>query len=103
MRWIDTHVHLDAPEFDVDRSAVHQQARQVGVAHCVIPAVERSNFDTVRKLAHAEGDSYCLGIHPLYVAGAQDADLAALDEALTVHAQIAWRVALANEARQHHA
>lgn len=85
MRWIDTHVHLDAPEFDVDRSVVRQQARQVGVAHCVIPAVERSNFDTVRLLAQAGGDSYCLGIHPLYVAGAQDADLVALDEALTTH------------------
>ena len=86
IRWVDTHVHLDAPEFDADRSAVRQKARDAGVAHCVIPAVERSNFDTVRKLAHAEGDSYCLGIHPLYVAGAQDADLLALDEALTAHA-----------------
>ncbi|ARV18243.1 putative deoxyribonuclease YjjV [Curvibacter sp. AEP1-3] len=85
MRWVDTHVHLDAPEFDADRRAVRQQARDAGVAHCVIPAVERSNFDTVRKLAQAEGDSYCLGIHPLYVAGAQDADLVALDEALTAH------------------
>ena len=86
MRWVDTHVHLDAPEFDADRSAVRQLARDAGVAHCVIPAVERSNFDTVRTLAHAEGDSYCLGIHPLYVAGAQDADLVTLDEALTAHA-----------------
>lgn len=86
MRWVDTHVHLDAPEFDADRRAVRQQARDAGVAHCVIPAVERSNFDTVRTLAHAEGDSYCLGIHPLYVAGAQDVDLVALDEALTAHA-----------------
>lgn len=86
MRWVDTHVHLDAPEFDADRSAVRQKARDAGVAHCVIPAVERSNFDTVRTLAHAEGDSYCLGIHPLYVAGAQDVDLVALDEALTAHA-----------------
>lgn len=86
MRWVDTHVHLDAPEFDADRSAVRQKARDAGVAHCVIPAVERGNFDTVRTLAHAEGDSYCLGIHPLYVAGAQDSDLVALDEALTTHA-----------------
>nr|WP_315465826.1 TatD family hydrolase [uncultured Rhodoferax sp.] len=84
--WVDTHAHLDAPEFDADRSAVRQQARQAGVAHCVIPAVERSNFDTVRLMAHAGGDSYCLGIHPLYVAGAQDADLLALDEALSTHA-----------------
>jgi len=39
----------------------------------------------VRLLAHTGGDSYGLGIHPLYVAGAQDADLAALDEVLTLH------------------
>ncbi len=86
MRWIDTHIHLDAPEYDADRNAVRQQAREAGVAHCVIPAVERGNFDTVRLLAHAEADSYCLGIHPLFVAGAQDADLVALDEALSAHA-----------------
>ncbi|CAM8619541.1 TatD Mg-dependent DNase [Comamonadaceae bacterium] len=86
MRWVDTHVHLDAPEFDADRITVRQQARDAGVAHCVIPAVERSNFNTVRLLAHVEGDSYCLGIHPLYVAGAVDADLGALDEALATHA-----------------
>ncbi len=85
MRWIDTHVHLDAPEFDADRTAVQQAARSRGVVHCVIPAVERGNFETVRMLAHAGGDSYGLGIHPLYVAGAADADLLALDQALTAH------------------
>ena len=85
MSWIDTHCHLDAPEFDADRAAVRAQARAAGVVHCVIPAVERSNFDTVRSLAHTTGDSYCLGIHPLYVARAEDADLVALDEALATH------------------
>jgi len=66
MRWIDTHCHLDAAEFAPDRAAVRQRARDLGVALCVIPAVERSNFDAVRALAHAHGDAYCLGIHPLY-------------------------------------
>lgn len=37
------------------------------VAHCVIPAVEVANFETVRTLAHTLGFSYGLGIHPLYV------------------------------------
>lgn len=46
-----------------------------GVAHCVIPAVEVANFDTVRTLAHALGDSYCLGIHPLVVEKASENDL----------------------------
>lgn len=86
MRWIDTHCHLDAAEFAPDRAAVRQRARDLGVALCVIPAVERSNFDAVRALAHAHGDAYCLGIHPLYVRTAQPADLAALRTQLQAHA-----------------
>jgi TatD DNase family protein len=83
--WIDTHAHLDSAEFDPDRSAMRQAARAVGVGHCVIPAVERANWTAVRELAHAQGDSYCLGIHPLHVPQAQESDLAALDAALTQH------------------
>ena len=49
------------------------------VLHCVLPAVAVSNFDAVRQLAHAQGDSYALGIHPLYVAQAQDSDLSTLE------------------------
>lgn len=72
--WIDTHCHLDAPAFDADRAAVRRQAAAQGVAHCVIPAVERGNWDRVRLLAHQWGDSYALGIHPLYTASADDGD-----------------------------
>lgn len=85
MVWIDTHCHLDAPEFDADRIEVRAQARVNGVVHCVIPSVQRSNFDTVRELAQATGDSYCLGIHPLYVKSATDDDLHALQVQLTAH------------------
>ena len=83
--WIDTHAHLDAAEFANDRGAVRQSARAAGVGHCVIPAVERANWAAVRELAHAFGDSYCLGIHPLYVPQAQESDLAALDAELAKH------------------
>jgi TatD DNase family protein len=85
MVWIDTHCHLDAPEFDADRATVRAAAHAAGVVHCVIPGVERSNFDTVRKLAHAGGDSYCLGIHPLYVARAKPDDLQSLETHLKAH------------------
>ena len=83
--WIDSHVHLDAPEFAADRAQVHGQTRLAAVAHCFIPAVERANWDTVRALAHAQGDSYGLGIHPLYVPQADPADLQALDAALSAY------------------
>ena len=83
--WIDSHVHLDAPEFDADRSAVLQRARAVGVTQMVIPAVARANFDTVRELAHNHGLVYALGIHPMYVDRAADADLEHLQGALEQH------------------
>ena len=80
--WIDTHCHLDASEFARDVATVRARATELGVGHCVLPAVEVANFERVRTLAHDYGDSYALGIHPLYVARAQDADLASLDAAL---------------------
>lgn len=80
--WIDTHCHLDAPEFDSDRDAVRQQAREVGCGLCVLPAVQRRDWVGVQTLAARHGDAYALGIHPLYVPQAQDKDLQALDAAL---------------------
>ena len=75
MRWIDTHCHLDAREFDADRDAQRALARQRGVALCVLPAVEAAHFETVRDLAHRHGDVYALGIHPLYTPQARMEDL----------------------------
>ena len=85
MAWIDTHAHLDAPELAHDVDAVREQARAQGVVHCVLPAVERSNWDSVRLLAHRHGDSYALGIHPLYTGRAQDEDLELLAHTLHQH------------------
>lgn len=82
--WIDTHCHLDAAEFDADRDAVRQRARDAGLGLCVIPSVERANWARVREVAHRYSDVYALGIHPLYVPHAQDDDLQALDELLTL-------------------
>ena len=83
--WIDTHCHLDAPEFNADRDAVRRSAAAQGVVHCVIPAVERGNWHTVRAMAHQYKDSYALGIHPLYTGRAADEDLQALEQALVEH------------------
>jgi TatD DNase family protein len=82
MNWIDTHCHLDAREFDADREAVVERASAAGVSTILIPAVDASNFDSVRGLAHRHGHAYALGIHPLYVEGSQEEDLDRLAEAL---------------------
>ena len=80
--WIDSHCHLDAPEFNADRAAVVDRARAAGVAQLVLPAVEVANFAAVRSLAHDHGLAYALGIHPLFVSRASDADLQRVRDAV---------------------
>jgi TatD DNase family protein len=85
MRWIDTHCHLDAAEFAADRDAVIARAVAVGVTRLVLPAVEAGNFEAVRSLARAHGFAYALGLHPMYVDRAADADLGTLRDALAAN------------------
>ena len=82
MHWIDTHCHLDAPEFATDRDSVVRRAREAGVRQIVLPAVDAGNFDAVRALAERHGFVYALGIHPLCVDRAADGDLQRLRQAL---------------------
>lgn len=83
--FIDTHCHLDAPEFGSEAASVHARARQAGVALGVIPAVGVFNFESVRCLAHLQGDAYALGIHPLFTPRAHPGDVQVLQEALRTH------------------
>lgn len=87
--WIDTHCHLDAPELapNFSDNPAYAQTRRAGtalkdIALCVLPAVAVANFAAVRRLARAGGDAYALGIHPICVPQAQEADLQTLDAAL---------------------
>lgn len=76
---IDSHIHLDAREFDTDRSAVIERAIAAGVTRFVVPAVGAFNFQTVRDLVAMLPGSFCaLGIHPLYVESAREEDLVSL-------------------------
>jgi TatD DNase family protein len=83
--WIDTHSHLDAPEFKRNGLLAHDLIAQSAikkVAISVIPAVEKSNFDAVRELAHTHAQAYGLGIHPMYVPQSHEDDLKYLDAQL---------------------
>lgn len=65
--WIDSHCHLDAPEFAPDREAVLARARAAGVSQLVLPAVRVEDFAGLQSLARRHGLAYALGLHPLYV------------------------------------
>ena len=92
--WIDTHCHLDAPEFAPDVDAVRAHARAAGVQHLVIPAVQVAHVEAVRELAHRHGDSYALGIHPLYTPQAADDDVERLAQLLEQHSNDPHLVAI---------
>lgn len=80
---LDTHCHLDAHEFTTDRDQVIQRAQDAGVGGIIIPAVAPYNFDAVRRLAHSfVGGRYALGIHPICIPDATEADLTTLEAAL---------------------
>lgn len=85
MRWIDTHSHLDAGEFDCDRDATYARAQLAGVEIQIVPAVSRRNLMAVADICR--GYPGCLpawGLHPVYTHLADD--IAAVREQIE-----AWR------------
>jgi len=81
---IDTHCHLDAPEFAADYTNVMARAAAVGVTGWIIPAVACEQFEAVKRRAHeTSGGTYTLGIHPLFVPQAAHEDLQILEASIT--------------------
>lgn len=81
---IDTHCHLDAPEFEADLQGVISRSRAAQVRMIVMPAVHRQHFEGLRTLAARQsGLCYALGIHPMCVDASTDDDLSALRQAVT--------------------
>ncbi|NMU93704.1 hypothetical protein HGQ98_30865, partial [Achromobacter ruhlandii] len=76
---IDTHCHLDAAEFDTDRSEVIGHALEAGVQAIVIPAVARAHSAALREPAEpAAGGAHAPRTHPLYVQRPPESNLCAL-------------------------
>lgn len=68
MRLIDSHCHLDAPEFDSDRTAVLEEARAAGVQAQVIPAVTAASWPALQKLCAEHADLHpAYGLHPMFL------------------------------------
>jgi len=88
--FIDTHCHLDAAEFGDGQAELIHAANVAGVGHFFVPAVERSNFETVKQLcARHSGCSPAFGIHPMYVEHAAPADLEVLRKYLALPETVA--------------
>ena len=66
MHFIDTHAHLDGPEFQDDLDAVVTRAREAGVCKVFVPAVDLKSVDSVLSVARRyPGFAYpMIGLHP---------------------------------------
>jgi len=68
MRLIDTHTHLDFPDFDADRDELLARCRTAGVERLVVLGVHQANWQRVWNLALAEDGLYAaFGLHPVYL------------------------------------
>jgi len=66
---IDSHCHLDFDDFNSDRNAVIERARNKGIKQIVIPGVKRKSWHFIREICHNDPQLHaCYGLHP-YLAG----------------------------------
>lgn len=66
MEFIDTHAHLDGPEFDDDRLAVMQRASEAGCTAIYVPAIDLASSQRILKLCgdHPQFLKAMVGLHP---------------------------------------
>jgi TatD DNase family protein len=87
MRLIDTHTHLDFPDFDTDRAELLRRSRERGVERLVVLGVHQANWQRVWDLAQAEDGLYAaFGLHPVYLAEHRPEHLSELHDWLAHHA-----------------
>ena len=85
---IDSHCHLDFPEFAPELDAVVARARDAGVGVCLTIGTTLKGFSRVREIAEHFPDVYCsVGIHPHEAEGEPVADAARLIE-LAAHPRV---------------
>ncbi|MHC6227305.1 TatD family hydrolase [Pseudomonas sp. X10] len=68
MRLIDTHTHLDFPDFDADRGRLLANASARGIERMVVLGVHQENWQRVWELVRSDSRLHAaLGLHPVYL------------------------------------
>ena len=65
MMLVDSHCHLDFPDFAAERDAVIARARAAGVRTMLTICTKITEFEEIRAIADSDPDIWCtVGIHP---------------------------------------
>lgn len=68
MELIDSHTHLDFPDFDADRAELLAESRALGVRRIVVLGVHQGNWQRVWDLVQSDADLYAaFGLHPVFL------------------------------------
>ena len=68
MQLIDSHTHLDFPDFDADRPQLLARSRALGVKQMVVLGVYQSNWQRLWDLVQTDSQLYAaFGLHPVYL------------------------------------
>jgi len=68
MYLIDTHAHIYLPEFDADRAAMMERAKNAGIKQILLPAIDSSTHQQMLQTEQEfEGCLAMIGLHPCSV------------------------------------
>lgn len=88
MTLIDSHCHLDFPDFAEEREAVIARARAAGIAGMLAICTRLADFPAIRELAEAHPGIWCsVGVHPHEAEGADGIEAARIIRE-TVHPKV---------------
>lgn len=78
---IDSHCHLDVPQFDEDREAMIERARAAGLKAMIIPGITPADMPRVLAMADRYPEIFiAVGVHPHEVGAWDDTTMAQLRE-----------------------
>lgn len=81
MQLIDTHTHLDFPDFDSDRDALLQACTEAGITQMVVLGTRSADWPRLWGLVQQHDDLVgALGLHPIYLAEHRPEHLAQLKQ-----------------------
>src|SRR5690349_6526424 len=79
--YLDSHAHVQAPRFDVDRDAMLRRARDAGVEAIICSSDDEASSRAAVALAGREPDVWAtIGVHPHEAAAADSSTFARLAE-----------------------
>ncbi|MCF8256963.1 MAG: TatD family hydrolase [Flavobacteriales bacterium] len=87
----DTHAHLYSKQFDSDREAMVQRARDAGVGRILLPNIDRASTDALWRTVEMDPELFLpmMGVHPCHVKEDYEQELAHVESELRTGRYIA--------------